>query len=302
MSSWGRCLLVILSQVQRNKNTLKDRLSIESCVTFFAVQRVGKVVRGTMDPLFPFLTPADLVLACAVALVAGVVKGAVGFGMPMLLVSGLGMMLPPDLALAGLILPTLASNGWQAMRQGIGAAWGSVRRFRVFLGVGLVFLLVSAQLVRVVPVPVLLALIGAPVSGFALVQLFGLRLHLERQSPRVEAVAGAVAGFVGGLSGVWGPPTVAYLTALDTPKTEQVRVQGVIYGLGAVALMGAHLGSGVLRAETLPFSVLLVVPSLVGMWVGLVLHDRIDQVTFRRATLVVLTLAGLNLLRRAVFG
>ncbi len=255
-----------------------------------------------MESVFPFLTPAGLMLACAVALVAGVVKGAVGFGMPMLLVSGLGMMLPPDLALAGLILPTLATNGWQSMRQGIGAAWGSVRRFRVFLGVGLGFLLISAQLVRVIPVPVLLVLIGAPVSGFALMQLFGLRFHLERQSPRVEVVAGAVAGFVGGLSGVWGPPTVAYLTALNTPKTEQVRVQGVIYGLGAVALMGAHLGSGVLRAETLPFSAVLVVPAVAGMWFGLVIHDRIDQTTFRRATLLVLTLAGLNLLRRGLLG
>lgn len=255
-----------------------------------------------METLFPFLTPGALALACAVALGAGVVKGAVGFGMPMLLVSALGTMLPPDIALAGLILPTLVTNGWQSLRQGIGAAWGSVRRFRMFLGTGLVFLMVSAQLVRVVPVPLLLALIGAPIVIFAAMQLAGLRLHLQQQSARIEVGAGALAGFVGGMSGVWGPPTVAYLTALDTPKAEQVRVQGVIYGLGAVALTAAHLGSGVLRAETLPFSALLVLPAMAGMVLGVAVHDRIDQATFRRATLVVLMLAGLNLLRRAVMG
>ena len=93
-----------------------------------------------------------------------------------------------------------------------------------------------------------------------------------------------------------------YLTALDTPKKEQMRVQGVIYGLGAVLLFFAHIGSGVLRAETAPFSVLLVVPALIGMVAGGYLQDRIDQATFRRVTLAVLLVAGLNLLRRGLMG
>lgn len=255
-----------------------------------------------MDALFPLLTPAGLALACAIAMLAGLIKGMVGFAMPMILISGLGMFLAPDLALAGLILPTLATNGIQALRQGWGAARASVRRFRVFLGTGLAVLLVSAQLVRVIPTEMLLLLIGAPIVGFAAMQLAGLRFSLSRQSVAIELGAGGLAGFIGGLSGVWGPPTVAYLTALDTPKTEQVRVQGVIYGLGAVALLGAHVGSGVLRAETWPFSALLILPAVSGMWLGGVVHDRIDQTTFRRATLVVLLIAGLNLLRRGLTG
>ena len=198
-----------------------------------------------MDLLFPSLGPDALLLACAIALLGGLIKGMVGFALPMILISGLGMFLPPDVALAGLILPTLAANGLQALRQGPAAAWESVRRFRVFLGAGLVLLLISAQMVRVIPPGLLLMLIGVPITVFCLTQLTGLRLSLSAQSVRIEIVAGALAGFIGGLSGVWGPPTVAYLTALDTPKAEQVRVQGVIYGVGAVAMTGAHLGSGV---------------------------------------------------------
>ncbi len=105
---------------------------------------------------------------------------------------------------------------------------------------------------------------------------------------------------MGGLSGVWGPPTVAYLTALKTPKHDQIRIQGVIYGLGAVALFGAHLSSGILNRETLTLSALLVLPAVLGMLVGFRMQDRIDQIVFRRATLIVLLLAGLNLIRRAI--
>lgn len=252
--------------------------------------------------LFSLLSPQELLLAIAVAFAAGWVKGMVGFAMPMVFVSGLNSFLPPDLTLAGLILPTLVTNGVQAFRGGASAALSSIRRFRVFLVVGGVFLVLSAQLVTLVPGSVFLLLIGAFVSFFALVQVLGVRLVLHHPSTGVEAIVGGVAGFVGGMSGIWGPPTVAYLTALNTPKAEQIRIQGVIYGLGAVMLLAAHVWSGFLRVQTVPFSVILIFPAMLGMWVGLKLQDRIDQASFRKATLFVLLVAGLNLLRRGLMG
>ncbi len=252
--------------------------------------------------LFSLISPQELYMALVVAFVAGWVKGMVGFAMPMVLISGLSMMLPPDLALAGLILPTLVTNGVQALREGAPAAVASIRKFRVFLGVGLVCLLASAQLINILSPKAFLLILGAPVSFFALVQLLGWKLTLQAPSMRVEAMVGAVAGAVGGVSGVWGPPTVAYLTALNTPKKDQMRVQGVIYGLGAVALVAAHTGSGVFRIETALFSALLIVPAVVGMRGGQFLQDRIDQAQFRKLTLLVLLIAGLNLLRRGLMG
>ncbi|WP_170333688.1 sulfite exporter TauE/SafE family protein [Ruegeria arenilitoris] len=252
--------------------------------------------------LFSLFTPQDLLLALVVAFVAGWVKGMVGFAMPMVLVSGLSMFLPPNLAIAGLILPTLATNGFQALREGVPAAISAIKQFRIFLVVGLVFLLLGAQLVSSVPARTFLLMIGIPVTFFALIQVLGVQPSLGKPSARIEVGIGAVAGFVGGMSGIWGPPTVAYLTALNTPKAVQMRVQGVIYGLGAVALMLAHLGSGILRAETVPFSAILVLPALVGMRIGLGLQSRIDQAVFRKVTLLVLLVAGVNLLRRGLLG
>jgi uncharacterized protein len=255
-----------------------------------------------MTSIFSNITPAELALIFVIATLAGLIKGLVGFAMPMILIAGLTMIVPPDWALAGLIVPTVVANGMQALRSGRAAAIASVLRFRVFLLVGLVFLLSSAQLVTRVQPNTFMLMIAIPVVVFVVMQLLGIRFRVHQQSARLDAGIGAIAGFIGGMSGVWGPPTVAYLTALDTPKQDQMRVQGVIYGLGAVALTVAHIGSGVLRAETLPFSLLLVLPATVGMWLGGRFQDRIDQATFRKLTLLVLLVAGLNLLRRAVFG
>ena len=219
-----------------------------------------------MNALFSLLSPADLAAAAGVALLAGTVKGLVGFAMPMILVSGLSVFMPPELALAGLILPTLVTNGMQALRQGSRAAVDSVKRFRVFLLVGLLFLMGSAQMVRILPQQAMLLIIGAPVSVFVLMQLSGRRITITSPTRRAEALVGGFAGLI------------------------------------AVALLAAHIGSGVMRAETAPFSLALVLPAVAGMWIGGRLHDRIDQKAFRRATLLVLLVAGLNLLRRGLMG
>jgi len=95
---------------------------------------------------------------------------------------------------------------------------------------------------------------------------------------------------------------VIYLTALNTPRIEHMRVQGVVYAMGAVTLALAHLKSGVLNAQTLPLSLALVVPSIIGIALGFAVQDRLDQRRFRRITLLVLVVTGANLLRRGVLG
>ena len=290
-------------QLQRNNNSQKIFYKNNYVAMKLAVHPYRRMFKAYhMDALLQILPLSLLLLAAGVTFVGGVVKGTVGFALPTVMISGLSTFISPEIALAALIFPTLVANGWQAMRQGIGAAWDSLVKFRVFLLSGLLVLMISAQFVRVLPQDVLFLIIGVPVVAFAVMQLSGWQPRLAGQSFGIEAALGSVTGFLGGLSGIWGPPTVAYLTAVNTPKTEQIRVQGAVFGLGAFALVGAHLQSGVLRAETAPLSVLMVIPALAGMFFGLKIQDRIDQVAFRRATLWVLLIAGSNLVRKGVFG
>ena len=254
--------------------------------------------------IFPTdIDPIILVLAVIATLSAGFVKGAVGFGMPMITISILGSFLAPEVALAALIVPTLVSNGWQALRGGVLSAWQALVEFRIFIGALLVFIALSAQLVGRIPSSAMFLVIGIPVTVFAATQLFGWQFSIPpRHRGKSQVILGSIAGIVGGISGVWGPPTVAYLTATQVPKQEHIRVQGVVYCIGAIVLFFAHLKSGVLNAATLPLSFWLVIPAMAGMVLGFVLQDRLDQVKFRKLTLVVLVVAGLNLLRRGLMG
>lgn len=249
----------------------------------------------------PELSPELWGLALLVPLIAGFVKGVVGFAMPMIMISGLASIMDPALALAFLIFPTLATNAWQAVRGGLRAAWASTKTHWRYLAVLWVMILVSAQLVTILPRSAMLLILGVPVVVFAVLQLAGWRLSFPDRARRpVEIMVASFAGFIGGLSGVWGPPTVMYLTALDVAKAESVRIQGVVYGTGAAMLVVAHIRSGVLTPETATGSALMLIPALLGIWVGFKVQDRIDQALFRRLTLVVLVVAGLNLVRRGL--
>lgn len=254
-----------------------------------------------MDLLMAGQGAAAFWAAMAVTLFSGFVKGAVGFAMPMIMISAFSSFLPPETALAGLILPTLVTNLSQALRQGVGAAWATTRKFWRFLAAMVVFIVVSAQFVRDLPQPAMLLLLGVPITVFALIQLSGrnLTLHLRHQRG-AEWALGVLGGLYGGVSGVWGPPLLVYLLSTATPKLETVRTLGVAFLLGAFTLLGAHIQTGLANPTTLAFSAALVVPAQIGMWCGYALQDRLDQRRFRWWTQAVLVVMGLNLIRRAL--
>jgi len=254
-----------------------------------------------MDFLMAGLSAQAFWAAMAITLGAGFVKGAVGFAMPMIMISAFSGFLPPELALAGLILPTVVSNFSQAFRQGFVAAWQTSKTYHRFLIATVAFILISAQFVRVIPQELFLLMLGGPITGFALLQLAGKKLALRLEHRRrAEWILGAIGGLYGGVSGVWGPTLLVYLLSTGADKAETVRVQGVVFLIGALVLMGAHLQSGVLTPGTAAFSGALVVPALLGQYCGGIVQDRLDQSKFRRWTQVLLVLTGLNLMRRAL--
>ena len=256
-----------------------------------------------MSAIFDIVPLPLFLFACAVTVLGGFVKGAVGFAMPLIMISGMGILIAPDVVIAGLILPIVISNFMQVAKAGLGKARAAMVEHWRYILVVCVMILVAAQFVRAIPSDVMFIVLGVPVVGLCIVQLIGWRPLIPPARRRAfEWTAGALSGTLGGLAGTWGPPTVLYLLALNTPRAQQMAVQGVIYGLGSIMLFLGHLQSGILNAQTWVFSAALVPPGLLGMWLGFKLGDRFDQERFRRVTLWVLVIAGTNLIRRGIMG
>ena len=258
-----------------------------------------------MTGLDPFLAAHGTVATVGAAFAfaaGGFAKGVVGFALPLIAVSIVGSFVPYEVAVALLVVPTLVSNISQTLRQGLPAAVETLRDFWWMNLVLVVMIALSAQLVVALPDRLLFGILGLAVCGFGVTQLAGLRLHFRPEHRRrVETAVAAVGGFFGGISGVWGPPIVMYLLAAGLPKAEMIRAQSLSFLLGSLVLLLAHLRSGVLNPVTLPASAWMVLPTMVAMFVGYRVHDRLDQRRFQKLTLVVLVVSGLNLVRRALF-
>jgi uncharacterized membrane protein YfcA len=259
-----------------------------------------------MSALSAFLAehgPWAAAAAVAVLFLGGLAKGAVGFALPLIVVSGLATFLPPHLAVTTVVVPAFVSNVWQALFGGWREARRLLWRYRVLNGVLLPTILVCAPLVTVLEAEALVALLGVAITGFSAVQLAGWRPpDPTGAAVPAEIATGLVAGFFGGVAAIWGPPIALYLLARRTPPPEQVQALGLSFFLGAVVLTGGYVLSGALDSRTGPLAIAAVVPVLAGMALGLRLQRRLDPATFRRITLGLMLLSGLNLLRKAAFG
>ncbi|OAN79071.1 hypothetical protein A8B78_00325 [Jannaschia sp. EhC01] len=241
--------------------------------------------------------------AFAVTLFAGIVKGAIGFGVPLIILSGLTLFLDPLLAISGVVLPALVSNLVQVARHPRAEILEATQEHWRYIVIVCALILIVTQFVVFVPENVFYLILGVPVMALSVIQLAGVRFSIPPARRRAaEWGIGALTGVVGGFTGSWGPLTVLYLIALDTPKMRQLLVQGLIYSLGAVFLLVGHLQSGVMNAATIPFSALLLLPIFIGMQIGFWVGAKLDANLFRKLTLLLLVVAGANLVRRGLFG
>ncbi len=251
----------------------------------------------------PDLGLGALAFAVAVMVAAGIVKGTIGFALPLLFLVGLSFVLPVQTVVALIAIPAVITNVLQAQQTGIRAALDSLREFWLLNLVLFCTTLAATRLVVRLPEQQLILILGIGAFTLALLQTREWNLTIPRGlRPWLEVPFGLTAGFFGGLSGLWGTALLPYFLALRLPKTKFVRTTGVAWLVASIPYVAGHIENGVLNLSSAPWSAAALVPTLAGMWIGRRIQDRLDPVVFRRLVLLVLLLATLNLIRRGIWG
>lgn len=225
-------------------------------------------------------------LAVTVA-VAGVVRGFTGFGSALIFVPVAGIFLPPVHVIAVITLIEVASIAALVPR-----AWGHAER-------GQVGLLILAAL-PTVPLGLMImeALdavavrwIVAAFAGLTLIALIsGWNFKRTVRLPLVLAI-GAAAGLLGGMTGLTGPVVVLFYLA-GGRAAQSVRANTILF-LGALdfVIAGNLLLRGFADFSVLWLAGLLAVPYFVTMMMGQALFHPAYERLYRRAALMIITLA-----------
>jgi len=246
------------------------------------------------------LATPTLIIFIAIALfLGGAVKGMVGVGLPLVVISLLGSLLDPRLAVALVAMPVIVSNVWQSVRSGI--LFSAMRRFwPLILAFSLSTWLGARILVSMDP-SVMLGLLGTMVVLFSLLGLLQPDFRLSTRQERLAGPGvGIVAGVFNGVSTVNGPPLAIYLVSLGLEKEAFIGSYGLIALCGSFPLLVSYMSVGLLGPTELAVSTIAVAPAIAGVAVGERMRHRINPTSFRLMLLVVLVALGLNLIRRGL--
>jgi uncharacterized membrane protein YfcA len=243
----------------------------------------------------PLALPA---LVGGVFLLAGLVKGVVGMGLPTVALGLLALWMSPAEAAALLIVPSLVTNLWQMQPWGRLAAM--LRRLWPMqagvvagtLGGSWAFGALGAAWAPVA--------LGGALVAYALWGLAGRRLAVAPTAePLWGPLVGAATGLVTATTGVFVLPAVPYLQALRWNSDELIQAMGISFTVSTLALaVGLRFGAaGTQMAWGL--SLAMLVPALAGMGLGAALRRRLSPVVFRRCFFLGLLALGLHMAVRA---
>lgn len=244
----------------------------------------------------------DLVLILAVAsfafLLAGIVKGVLGQGLPTVAVGILSLVISPGEATAILVIPALITNIWQgwsgpALLPLIKRLWPTMIAICagtwIATALGLGLLTPEAATLARKTLGVTLILYG--ILGLSRVQL---RVP-PRAEPWLGPLMGALNGAVSTATGVFMIPVIPYIQALGLERDELVQAQGVSFTVSTAALSVVLLGNGTLNVANAAVSLAAVMVALIGMLIGQYVRGMLRPEVFRFLFFVLMLILGAHL-------
>jgi uncharacterized membrane protein YfcA len=247
----------------------------------------------------PSIQPLPLVVATLAFLLAGLVKGIIGLGLPTVSMGLLSLVMAPAKAASLLIVPSFVTNVWQ-LAAGSKFTRLAYRLWPMLAGVVLGTLAGTGLLTGSHTGQAAVAL------GFLLMLYAGLGLSSVRfaVTPAAERwlgpLIGALTGLVTAATGVFVIPAVPYLGALNLGKEDMIQALGLSFTVSTIALAAALTASGAFALGDLGASTVALAPALLGMAAGGALRGRFSETTFRRVFFGGLLVLGAHLASRAL--
>ncbi|AEC18967.1 hypothetical protein PT7_0427 [Pusillimonas sp. T7-7] len=247
-----------------------------------------------LTEMFDGYTWQMFLLVAMVFVLAGLVKGVVGLGLPTISMALLSIFMIPAQAAALLVIPSLVTNVWQT------------RPFHSLMP--MLKRIAGMQLGVAAGTLAGAAVLGAPAGAWAAVSLgvaliaysawalFGKPLAIPVDAEKwLGLLVGIVTGFITAATGVFVVPAVPYLQSLGLARDELIQAMGVSFTVSTVALAAGLWLNDSYSMGAVGASLIMLVPALLGMGVGQRLRQSLVPAVFRRCFLISLVIVGVYL-------
>lgn len=238
-----------------------------------------------MEPL------ALVALVLAAFLLAGLVKGVVGMGLPPVTIGVMALAMPPAQAAALVLVPSFVTNVWQMMagRNFVAIVKRlATLQISICLGAWLCGDILTTQTSKL---PNLL--LGLTLMLYAVYGAISVTPRVPaRYEPYLSPVIGLATGAIMAATGLVAIPLAPYLQAINLEKEELLQALGLSFFVAAIALGTVLASANIFRGDTALMSALALLPATAGMAIGRRYVSRISAATFKRWFLIAMFLIG----------
>lgn len=246
----------------------------------------------------PDLDTTTMLMVFATFIVAGIVKGVTGMGLPTVAMGVLGLFMPPVVAAGLLILPSFVTNIWQLLagpdfRAIVARLWPMMIAIAAGTLIGIRLMTAGTGVWTT-------SALGLCLAAYAAYSLFAKPLSVPaRLESRLSPAIGLTTGLLTGGTGIFVVPAVPYIQSLGFNRDDLVQALGLSFTVSTIALAAGLASQNAFHIEHLSLSALAVLPALAGMWLGQKIRYIVSPATFRRWFLISLLILGAELFLRA---
>lgn len=236
------------------------------------------------------------VIMGVIFLIGGLVKGALGQGLPTTTIALLSFFVTPLEAIGLNYLPMLALNGWQFWKAD--NKGGIISGYWLLATSLLVVIALSAFFAVSVGNANLPIIIGFVIIVFSGLSLIGFNLNIKNRHDSIwQLLVGTIAGIIGGLTSLWGSPLIMYLLTRPLTPKQFVDISGFLLLVGCLPLSIGYYQTGVLSLETMLVPALVAIATgLIGFQIGAAFRARLASAFFKKLILIIFMLMGLRML------
>ncbi|MGN6750392.1 MAG: sulfite exporter TauE/SafE family protein [Xanthobacteraceae bacterium] len=248
-----------------------------------------------------FFEQASIVPAVACSLViAGLLKGIIGVGMPVVALPLLSLFIDVKSAAMLLSMPLIFGNLPQALE---GGKTGRclMQLMPVFVGM-IPGLFLGVRVLLALDANVAKIIAGLVLMGVGGITLLAPKLQLQSRMILPTGIAfGFFGGFLGGVAAMPGPIVFIFLLAKGL-RGKSFTKEASLYLVVSAGLLAVLLtASREFSWLDVSVSTVAMLPIVLGMCVGQHMRDKIAPETFKTLVLIAVIAAGAELLRHGLF-
>lgn len=227
------------------------------------------------------------------------VKGVTGMAYPLFATPVVALLTDVRTAIVVLLAPNILMDAVLILRRRFPLE--HLRRLATMLGAGTVGVFVGTYLLVTIPEGLVNLILAAVIFVFVAQSLWGRGVALPaRWEPVMSPAVGLVTGVLNGVSNTLSPLMAIYLLTLQLAKFDFVKSIALVFFSFKVAQVGAVWRWNLFTPGRLWLSAVAVAFAFAGFGLGLRVQDRINQRTFNRVLLTLLTVMGLALIAKVL--